>query len=294
MPTKFVNGVNIYYEVYGKGEPLVLFMGLGGNIAMWDNELIQALARRFEVVVFDNRGTGRSDKPDMEYSIEMFADDAAALFDALRVESAHILGASMGGMIAQEFAIRYPQKCRKLVLCCTLPGGDNVVPPTPEALEMLMSKKDLPPAEGTRAMWPASFTKKFIETHRDWLEEKLKLEIMYPCPPQAYEQHLRAAMTFDAYDRLPQISLPTLIMTGAEDILVPSPNSDILAERIPGAKLIRFDNAGHGFLSERRGDAVAAIVEFIANRREAKGVTGKSKAGKRGRKRTKGITTTRG
>lgn len=272
MPTKFVNGVSIYYEVYGKGEPLVLFMGLGGNIAMWDIELIQALARRFEVIVFDNRGTGRSDKPEMEYTIAMFANDAAALFDALGVESAHILGASMGGMIVQEFAIRYPQKCRKLILCCTLPGGNNVVPPTPEALEMLMSKKDLPPDEGTRAMWPVSFTKKFIETHRDWLEAKLKFEIMYPCPPHAYEQHLRAAMTFDAYDRLPQISLPTLIMTGAKDILVPSPNSDILAERIPGARLIRFDNVGHGFLSERRDDAVAAILEFLAiEKRKEKG-----------------------
>ncbi|UCD57423.1 MAG: alpha/beta hydrolase [Candidatus Hydrogenedentota bacterium] len=263
MPKKLVNGVNIYYEVHGKGEPFVLFMGLGGNIAMWDPELIEALARRFEVMIFDNRGTGRSDKPDEEYSIELFADDAAALFDALEIESAFVLGASMGGMTALEFALKYPHKCRKLILCCTLAGGDDIVPPTVEAMEMLMSKKDLPPEEGTRATWPAAYTAEFIETHRHWLEAKLKREIEYPTPPHAFERHLRAAMTFDAYERLSRISHPTLVMTGTEDILVPPQNSATLAERIPGARLITFEGSAHGFMSERRDDVVAAIMEFV-------------------------------
>jgi pimeloyl-ACP methyl ester carboxylesterase len=263
MPKKLVNGVNIYYELHGKGEPLALFMGLGGNIAMWDAELIEALGERFEVLIFDNRGTGLSDKPSMEYTIELFADDSAALLAALGIESAHILGASMGGMTAQEFALKYPHACRKLILCCTLPGGDNIVPPTSEAFSILTSVKDLPPDEGTRAMRPAAFTRKFIETHWDWLEEKLKKETQYPTPPFAFERHLRAAMTFDAYDRLPRISCPTLIMAGTEDILIPAKNAEILAERIPDSKLVLFDNSAHGFMSERRDDCVRAIFDFL-------------------------------
>jgi pimeloyl-ACP methyl ester carboxylesterase len=130
-------------------------------------------------------------------------------------------------------------------------------------IAILVSVKDLPPEEGTRAMRPAAFTRRFIETHGDWLEEKLKKETEYPTPPHAYERHLRAAMTFDAYDRLPRIACPTLVMTGIEDILIPAKNSGMLAERIPGAKLILFDNAAHGFMSERRDDVVRAIFEFI-------------------------------
>lgn len=263
MPKTIANGVNIYYEIHGKGEPLALFMGLGGNIAMWDPELIEALGERFEVIIFDNRGTGRSDKPDEEYTIELFADDSAALLDALGIKSAHILGASMGGMTAIEFALKYAGKCRKLILCCTLGGGENVLPPTAEALGILMSVKDLPPDEGTRAMRPAAFTGQFIETHWNWLEEKLKRETEYPTPPFAYERHLRAAMTFDAYDRVPNIACPTLVMTGIEDILIPARNSEMLAERIPGSRLILFDNAAHGFMTERRDDVVTAISEFI-------------------------------
>ncbi|MBI4830231.1 MAG: hypothetical protein HY801_01470 [Candidatus Lindowbacteria bacterium] len=112
-------------------------------------------------------------------------------------------------------------------------------------------------------MRPAAFTKQFIETHWDWLERKLKREIEYPTPPYAFERHLRAAMTFDAYDRLPRISCPTLVMTGIEDILVPAENSKILAKRIPDSKLILFDNAAHGFMTERLDDTVNAIFSFI-------------------------------
>ncbi|GAB4330798.1 MAG: alpha/beta hydrolase [Candidatus Abyssubacteria bacterium] len=263
MPTQFVNGINMYYEIHGEGEPLALFMGLGGNVAMWDPEFIDELARRMKVIIFDNRGTGRSDKPDAEYSIGLFADDAAALFDALAIDSAHILGASMGGMIAQEFALKYPNKCRKLILCCTLPGGEHTVPPTAEALQMLMNQKDLPPEQGKRAAWPAAYTSRFIRENRDWLEARLMREIEFPTPPHAFEKHLKAAMTFDAYDRLPRITLPTLVMTGTEDILVPPQNSDILASRIPNARLLQFELSAHGFLSERRCDALRAILEFL-------------------------------
>ncbi len=263
MPKKFVNGVNIYYEVHGEGEPLALLMGLGGNIALWDVELIEALGKRFQVIIFDNRGTGRSDKPDMQYTIELFADDSAALLHALGIDSAFILGASMGGMTAQEFALKYPRTCRKLILCCTLPGGDNTVPPTAEAFSILTSVKDLSPEEGARAMRPAAFTQKFIESHWDWLEKKLKREIEFPTPPHAFERHLMAAMTFDAYNRLPRISCPTLILAGTQDILVPSRNSEILANRIPGSQLILFDDCAHGFMSERMDDCVKAIFDFI-------------------------------
>src|SRR5271166_1104837 len=108
MPEARIRDVNLHYDVYGKGDPLLMIMGLGASSAQWDPRLVEDLARTFRVITFDNRGTGQSDKPDAPYSIGMFADDAAGLLGKLDVPRAHIFGVSMGGMIAQEFALRHP------------------------------------------------------------------------------------------------------------------------------------------------------------------------------------------
>ena len=115
--------VKLYYEVHGRGEPLLMIMGLGSSSATWSPVLVTELSRRFQTIVYDNRGTGQSDKPAIPYSLEMFAGDAIALLDALKIERTHVFGVSMGGMIAQELALGHPSRLQTLTLGCTTCGG---------------------------------------------------------------------------------------------------------------------------------------------------------------------------
>jgi len=259
-----INGVNIYYETHGANGPdLMLICGLGAHLATWDVELIEALSQKTRVIVLDNRGAGRSDKPDAEYSMAMFADDAACLLDVLRIESAFILGASMGGMITQEFALRHPQRTAGLILCCTSPGSKKMVLPDSEVLETLAQVDGLTPEEINRKNRPLSFTPKFIEENWDWLEEKMRREIPYTAPAFAFNRQMAAAMQHNTYKRLPNITCPTLIMTGTEDILIPPGNSDLMASQIPGAVLKRYENTAHGFMTEAMDTVVQDIFKFM-------------------------------
>jgi 3-oxoadipate enol-lactonase len=136
MPTKKVGDINIYYEIHGKGEPLVLIMGYGLSSAAW-SPVLPALAQKYKVITFDNRGAGKSDKPDGPYTMDMMAGDLAGLLDAIRIKAAHIFGISMGGMIAQHFALRYPERVRSLILGCTTCGGSHGVAPDAAAMAAL-------------------------------------------------------------------------------------------------------------------------------------------------------------
>ena len=138
MPKVRANGIDLYYETHGRGEPLLLIAGLGATCELWDNQ-VPLLARKFQVITFDNRGAGRSDKPQEPYSVALFADDTAGLMDALSLDSAFVYGESMGGLIAQEFGVRHPQRARALVLGCTTFGGPKSVPLRPEAASALSS-----------------------------------------------------------------------------------------------------------------------------------------------------------
>ncbi len=264
MPRARANEVNLYYEMHGDGPPLLLVMGLGGNLAMWDPELIDALAQRFRVVAFENRGTGRSDKPDRPYSIKMFADDAAALLGTLEIPRAHVVGASMGGMIAQQLALDHPACVDRLVLCCTAPGGPHMTPPDLDTLQAIANTDGLSPIEATRKNRRFAFTASFLAAHEDYLEARLVREIEHPTPPYALAHHFAAAVQFNVYDRLTEIIHSTLVIGGREDQMVPAANSVLLAQRIPSADLILYANAGHGFMTERRDECIAAITAFLS------------------------------
>jgi pimeloyl-ACP methyl ester carboxylesterase len=264
MPRANAGQVNLYYEIHGDGPPLALFMGLGGNVAMWDPEFIEGLAVHFRTLIFDNRGTGQSDKPDHPCSMATFASDAAGLLETLGLAHVHVFGASMGGMIAQQFALDHPDRLGRLILCCTAPGGRHTTIPSLETLEAIANTSGLSPAEATRKNRRFAFTPAFIAAHEDYLEAKLVREIEYPTPPCALAHHFSAAAHFDVYDRLPEIRQRTLIMTGREDLMVPAPNSVLLAQAIPRADLIMYANAGHGVLTERRRECLDAIIGFLS------------------------------
>jgi 3-oxoadipate enol-lactonase len=264
MPTVRVRGVNLYYESHGGGEPLLMMMGLGGSALAWEPALIADLARAFRPIVYDNRGTGRSDKPNEEYLIEGLAADAAALLDALGLARAHIFGVSMGGMVAQEFALHYPARVQTLTLGCTTAGGRNAVPAPPASMAILMAPRNgLSDADLIRRAWPLNYTPAYLQSHGAELEQAIVRVLAYPTPAFAYKRQLDATFKVKTYDRLPEIKAPTLVISGDGDALMPARNSEIIAGRIPGAQVRLIPNASHLFFNQEREAFVAALVPFL-------------------------------
>lgn len=264
MPYAHVNGIKLHYTRQGRGQPLLLIMGLGGPAAAWDREFLRRMATDYELIAYDNRGTGQSDKPDEPYSIASFASDAVGLLDALGVPRAHVFGISMGGMIAQEIGIEHGGRVASLTLGCTTPGGRHAVPAPPESMAALKTRPGQTPAEAIRDGWKLSYSQDDIATHRDELEDTLRRVLEHPTPRFAYNRHLDATMTLRVYKRLKEIQAPTLVVTGRDDVLIPAANSEILAREIPDATLRVFGNAGHGFVSSTRESFIPVLREFLA------------------------------
>jgi pimeloyl-ACP methyl ester carboxylesterase len=263
MPEAQIGDVKLHYEVSGSGDPLLMVMGLGGSSAGWDPGLVAELSRSFRTIIYDNRGTGRSDKPDIPYTLEMFAADAVGLLDALRLDRVHLFGVSMGGMIAQEIALRYAPRLQTLTLGCTTFGGKHAVPPPPESLKILTMPRDgASDEEIIRRAWPLGYTAPYIRDHRAQLEATIPRLLAHATPAFAFKRHLEATYTLKTYERLPSIKTPTLVVTGAQDALIPARNSEILAERVPGAKLHVIANAAHAFFNEAPAEFLGVFVPF--------------------------------
>lgn len=263
MPFARVNGVNLYYEEHGAGEPMLLIMGFGGNTHGWVGQ-IPELSRHFHVIAFDNRGAGQSDKPEGPYSMEVFADDAAGLMTYLGVQSAHVVGVSMGGMIAQHLALRYPERVRTLVLACTTPGGALAASPSPEVLAAFQAGGQEPdPRKAAELGFMYMYTDEFIAGNRERLLERAESLAHLRPPEVGLRGHLQAVMGHDTLGRLHEIRVPTLVITGDADPLVPPQNSRLIAERIPGARLVEFPGLKHGFFLEAADRVNRTIVEFV-------------------------------
>jgi 3-oxoadipate enol-lactonase len=263
MPEVRIDDVRLHYEVAGRGDPLLMVMGLGGSSAGWAPALVTELARSFRTIIYDNRGTGQSDKPDVPYSLEMFAADAIAILDDLNISRTHLFGVSMGGMIAQEIALRFGLRVQTLTLGCTTCGGKNAVPPPPESVKLLTAPRDgLSDAEVIRRGWPLAYTPEYVKNHRAELEASIPRLLVNATPTFIFKRHLDATYGLKTYERLPQISIPTLVITGAKDVLIPARNSEIIAERIPGAKLHIIPSAGHAFFNEAREEFLKEFVPF--------------------------------
>lgn len=254
-----LDGCRLYYELHGRDDapPLVLLEGLGGDIPGWRRN-IPRLAERYRVVAYDFRGNGRSDKPDVPMTMTTFVEDTVALLDHLGLESAHLYGQSFGGMVAIELALQYPHRVRSLVLACTHAGPERAVRPGPEA----RVPKDRP--------YLALYSEAFARDHPQHVAEDLRVGRQNPQPPHAARRQREAVLAWDAWDRLGEISCPTLILHGTADRIVPVENGRLLAERIPGAELVLLQGAGHVYHSERPEEADAAVLSFL-DRVEAAG-----------------------
>ena len=264
MPKVKVNDIQIYYEVHGEGFPLIMITGWSGNIDWWDPRIIQELSKKYKLVIFDNRGAGRTDISDRKYTIKLFADDTVGLMDALEISRANILGRSMGGMIAQELVLNYPEKVEKLILCSTFCGGTKSVPPSQKALDMFtVDGSALSPEQIARMAISILFTEDFIKNNPDLVEFSLQQILKAPISIKALVRQAEAVMEFDTYERLAQIKVPTIVLHGKRDILIPPENGSILAKAIPNAKLVYFENSAHGLIEEIE-KVISVVLDFLA------------------------------
>jgi pimeloyl-ACP methyl ester carboxylesterase len=268
MPQLLSNGINLYYEEHGSGDPLLLIMGFTVSSIGWHWN-VPAFAQDFRTVVFDNRGVGQSDKPDTPYSMGMFADDTAGLLDGLGINQAHVFGISMGGMIAQEFALRYPQRVKTLILGCTNCGGPQaVLAKDPEVVDLLNKIDSVDVQQAALVMTKVAVTPWFLQKRMDVLLQFNQLSLQHPTPKHGMVRQMQAIQGHDTYERLPRITVPTLVLTGKEDGLVPPENSVTLAQRIPNADLVILSNASHLFNVELPETTAEVVKGFIRRQRE--------------------------
>jgi pimeloyl-ACP methyl ester carboxylesterase len=251
-------GAQIYWEEQGQGAPILLIMGLGWTSAMWYRTQ-PILSAQYRTVAFDNRGVGRSDVPSGPYPIARMAGDAAAVLDAGGIDRAHLFGVSMGGMIAQEFALQYTERVDALILGCTASGGPHAVQAEPEVLQALF-RRGLSPDEFAELINPFIYDS---STPRERIEEDMVLRKKWQPTEAGYLGQLHGIMAWEAYSRLPQIAAPTLVIHGETDRLIPPANASLIAKRIPGAKLAMIPNAGHVLSTDQPAAVHRVILDFL-------------------------------
>src|SRR5262245_20103199 len=267
---------HVYYEVHGTGDPVLLIMGLAADSTAWMFQ-VPDFSQQYRTIVYDNRGVGRTSKPAGPYTMHQMADDAAGLLDALAVDRAHVVGVSMGGMIAQELTLRYPGRVRSLVLACTYPEPDADIERnrrfTVERLggsvtsegQVEIDFKAINPMDFLQQLLPTVFNQDFIARELPNLIQVFSGALQFGFSMEAILGQVAAVMSHKATDRLHEIAVPTLVITGDADRLIPPANSDILAKHIPGAKLVRVPGGSHGFNFETPDLFNRAVLDFLTS-----------------------------
>lgn len=250
--------MRIAWEEHGSGTPLLLIQGLGYARWSWQ-PIVPGLAERHRVLLFDNRGIGESDVPPGPYSAREMADDALQVLDEAGAERAHVLGASLGGMIAQELAAAHPERVDRLVLCCTTPGGDAAVPMPAATVQLFADAPALEPREALRRFVANALS---ASAPAALVDELLRRRLDSPQDPAGWQAQAAAGTTFAGVNGA--VRAPTLIVTGTEDNVVDPRNADVLAERIPGGRVERLEGAGHLFFWEQPDAFVRIVTEFLA------------------------------
>ena len=266
MPFLRVNGIQIYFEEHGKGEPLLLIQGLGYPSGMWFLQ-IPPLSGHFRTIVFDNRGVGKTDKPDEPYSVPLMASDAAGLLGALGVQKAHVVGVSLGGYIAQELALEYPHLVDRLVLLSTSCGGPKYTQLTVAFWGEVATLAGLPPKEIIRRGMALSTSGEFYRANPDLIDRSVSIRMEKLQPLHAFTRQSEAAMKFDNNDRAHRIRCPALILAGAQDRVMPLVLTEELAKKIPHAQFKVFPNAAHLLFLEEADAVNRVIMDFLSERK---------------------------
>lgn len=276
-PTKLarVNGIKVAFRVQGEGPPLVLVMGYRLSSAAWPAKFVEMLAAEFTVITLDNRGTGQSDKPVTGYALANVARDVAGVLDEIGVERAYVLGYSMGGAIAQEFVRQFPHRVAGLILCATMCGGPRATYADASVVRVMRDLDGFSPEQIARRIWEVTYAPGYIRQHREQAEDQMRRETALPTPLHAADLQFQDFAEFDGSKALSQIKCPTLVLTGDLDQLIRPQNSEMLAQLIPGAKLVIIPGGGHRVLweaVEKCTDLISGFLSSIRNPANAKAV----------------------
>jgi 3-oxoadipate enol-lactonase len=259
-------GPRLHYERSGSGEPLLLITGFTISAAVFE-PVLPLYTRRFACVSYDNRGSGRSASPLHPTSIPELAGDACRVLDAAGIESAHVYGLSMGGMIAQEMAIRFPERVRGLVLGCSTPGGPRAIRPTLSELGALGAGMLAGMREpGFPVLARMLFSPAFRENHPERVRELLRFFAAHRAGPWGGASHFWASVYHDTVARLGTIQAPTLVMHGGADTMAPIANARLLADRIPDAELCVVPGTGHAYLLEDPETSFDLFTDWLDRR----------------------------
>jgi pimeloyl-ACP methyl ester carboxylesterase len=236
-------------------------MGLGATLDLW-HRVTPMLSAKYRTILLDNRGAGRSDAPPGPYSIPQMADDALAVLDAAGVATARVFGASMGGMIAQELALRHPARVRSMILGCTAPGGKAAVPADREVGAALAARMTLPPGQAARVMVPYIYD---ASTPRERVDEDIAIRERTAIGNDAFVAQYQAIRSWPGtIDRLGRLAMAVLVIHGETDRLVPPENGRVIARAIPKAELVMIPSASHIFFTDQPEASKDALLPFLA------------------------------
>jgi pimeloyl-ACP methyl ester carboxylesterase len=258
-----VDDIDVAYRVMGEGRPLLMIIGLGSSQDLWEPSFVRKLSRDFKVVTFDNRGMGDTPPGTEEFTIERFARDTAGLMDAMGIERAHLLGYSMGGYVAQELALQDPDRIDRLVLLDTEPGSSNGTCIARDVLNHLADMSGTPD-DRSRRLNNFLYPQDWLERHGKELKEVFAIH--YEHPPDGVAVLKQAAAMCEwkgAYDRLPLLRLPALVIAGGADEVIPPQKSREMAELIAGARFVKVEGGGHGLIFQFPTQLARMIRDFL-------------------------------
>ena len=258
MPLADIGGRNLYYERRGSGAPLLLIQGMAGHHGIWGEPLLTRLEQDFDVLVYDHRGVGDSTDVPGQFTIAELAADALSLLAALDLRSAHVLGFSLGGMVAQELVLAAPERVRSLVFAATYAGGAGASLVAPGAMQMLGAMNTGDAIVAVRAAFTANLSPTYTADEKHF-ETFMTTALSVPVPVELVVRQAQAAFVHDTSARLPSIKARTLVLHGTADQMLLSSNGEQIAALIPGARLHTFADAGHLFWWERPDEAADLI-----------------------------------
>jgi pimeloyl-ACP methyl ester carboxylesterase len=259
-----IKDIEIAYDVEGSGEPVILIGGYTMVKESWRLQ-VEELMNDFKVITFDNRGAGETSVPTESFTIADMAADTVGLMDAIGIDSAHIFGVSMGGLIAQILALDYSDRVKKVALGCTTHGGRHAVQPEKEVMDALAKASDttISAEEGIRMRVPIVFSERFIQEESERLEEFIQSSVQFMPTPDGAAGQMGALNVFNVKRRLGEIQCPVLVITGSDDRMMPPENSKLLHEGIEGSELYMVNGAGHSFFFEKADEVNRALINFF-------------------------------
>jgi pimeloyl-ACP methyl ester carboxylesterase len=256
-----VGDIDIAYKEAGAGYPLILIMGSNGTMDLWSPALISALSKNNRVIIFDNRGMGLTSSSDSEFSIKLFAEDTTGLMDALNIAKANVLGWSMGTYIAQELALNHPDKVNRLILYAADAGGDKAIH-SPDVIAQLNDTSGTERERGERLLrliFPASWLKENPDPRK-----YMQMTTEQVLPESIKRQGIACEKWAGTYDRLSQIKVPVLLITGTDDVISPPQNSIMMVDKIPAAWLVQIKGGGHGLMFQYPEKFVEIATLFLS------------------------------